>query len=313
MIAIHFVHMNDKDFNLLRIFEALLVEHNVSRAARRLGLSQPALSHALSRLRTDFGDELFVRAARGVQPTPQALALAPAVLTALQGLRGVYAKRAAFSPKEAVGRIVLASTEFFEHMVLPRLLPALRKQAPGVVLLSRPTGGRLPKDEMERGDIDVAVAGFFGDLPEGFYRQPLVEDDFACILRQNHPAAAKALPLKAYLKLDHLLISPQGDLTGIVDKELARLGHKRRVVAGIANFLTPGWVIAASDLVLTAPRRLVNLYAQHLPLRILEVPLVLPKIQLVQVWHERTQNDPLHRFFRRLLQDAAAPEAKDAA
>ena len=294
--------MFDKTQTLLMVFDALMTERNVTRAAARLHLSQPALSHALGRLRSALGDELFVRVARGVAPTPRALELAPLAKDALSRLELLFAAPQRFVPATANARLTIASTEFFEHLVLPQLLPRLRREAPGLVLRSRSTQGRLPKEEMERGECDLAIAGFFGDLPEGFYQQTLFADDFVCVLRKGHPQVGKTLSLKTYLELDHLLISMQGDLTGVVDVALEKQRRRRRVVAGISNFLTPGWIVAESELVLTAPRRLARLYQRHLAVQLHELPLEVPPIQVVQVWHERTHAGPLHRWFRRQLQ-----------
>lgn len=293
--------MDTQDLNLLRVFEALWRERNVSRAAKQLGVSQPALSHALGRLRRELADPLFVRVPRGIEPTERAVALAQPVADALASLRRVYAPPAVFDPQRAVGRIGVASTEYFEHLVLPRLLPLLRAEAPGIVLQACLAPGRLPKEQMERGEIDLAVAGFFGKLPAGFFSQALLTDEFVCIARRGHPVVKRRLTLKRYTELEHLLISPQGDLVGIIDRELSRMGLSRRVVAGTASFLTLGAVVARSELLLTLPRRLAAQFAEQLPIEVHPLPLKAPRLRIVQAWHERTHADPLQRWFRRLL------------
>ena len=287
-----------------------MAEKNVSRAAERLRLSQPAVSHALTRLRADFGDDLLVRVARGMVPTGRAIELLPQIRATLEHARMLYQKPEQFDPKRAQGRLKLASTEFFEQLALPRIIPALREEAPQVILQAISAQGVLPKNEMEQGRIDLAVAGFFGELPEGFYKQKLCEDQFVCVTRKGLLAPGKSVTLEEYLALEHLLISPQGDLNGVVDVELAKTKKKRRVVAGISNFLTPAWVVAHSDLILTLPERLAMIYAQYLPLSVSNLPLKIPAITLVQVWHERTNRDPLHRWFRKLVFDSIhrAPE-----
>lgn len=299
---IQIMNKTDKLGSLLQVFEALLSERNVSRAAERLHLSQPAMSHALARLREALGDELFVRTARGMTPTPRALALAPQVRDTLGRLQRLFAPPPRFDPATTTAQLTLASTEFFEQLLLPRLVPLLLAEAPRLTLRSRSTLGQLPKEDLERGDCDLAIAGFFGELPEGFYQQMLFVDDFVCVVRRDHPRVQKTLSLPTYLELDHLLISMQGDLKGVVDVALAKKRRARRVVAGVSSFLTPGWIIAGSDLVLTVPRRLAAIYQAQLPLRVLPVPLKLPPIKMVQVWHERTHGDALHRWFRRRVQ-----------
>ncbi len=291
----------DKDLNLLTVFEALALERNVSKAASRLHLSQSAVSHALGRLRDAFGDDLFVRASRGVVPTARALALQPKILQALDAVRSVYRRDATFSPKQATGQVRMGSTEAFEHLVLPKLIPLLSREAPDLVLNSRMVHGRLPKEDMEQGICDVAVAGFFGDLPEGFYKRKLYEDDFVCLVRKDHPRIRKEPTLDQYVAERHLLISPQGDLHGIVDQQLEKKKRSRVVVAGISNFLTPGAVVASSDLILTMPSRLAELHRKLHALNLFAIPVPVPKVVMVMTWHERTHRDPLHQWFREQL------------
>lgn len=291
-------HIAGKDLNLLLVFEALAIERNVSRAAERLHLSQSAVSHALARLRDAFGDDLFVRAPRGVVPTARATALQPKVMQALEAARGVYKVDEDFSPETATGEIRLGSTEAFEHVVLPKLVPLLVREAPYLVLNSRMVSGKLPKEDMEQGVCDVAVAGFFGDLPEGFHKRKLYEDGFSCVVRKGHPRIKKAPTLDEYVAEKHLLISPQGDLHGVVDRQLEKKRRKRTVVAGISNFLTPGGIVAESDLILTLPSRMAAIHAKLFQLNLFDLPLEVPPITMMMTWHERTHRDPLMRWFR---------------
>ncbi len=283
------------------VFEALAMERNVSRAASRLHLSQSAVSHALGRLRDAFGDDLFVRAPRGVVPTARATALQPRILQALEAIRGVYRRDGEFTPKAATGQIRLGSTEAFEHIALPKLIPLLSREAPNLVLNSRMVHGKLPKEDMEQGVCDVAIAGFFGDLPEGFYKRKLYDDGFVCVVRKDHPRIKKAPTLDQYVAERHLLISPQGDLHGVVDQQLEKKKKSRQVVAGISNFLTPGAVVAGSDLILTLPSRIADLHRRLFHLNVYEIPLTVPKVTMLMTWHERTHRDPLHQWFREKL------------
>lgn len=301
------MHMNNKDLNLLPVFEALAEERNVSKAAKRLRLSQSAVSHALQRLRDMFGDPLFVRSSRGVVPTPKAVELAPRLHEALAALEAVLADAGEATPASYRGRMVLAGTEYIEQLCLPGVLPRLCQEAPQMVLQSISTQGHLPKEAMERGEVDLAIAGFFGDLPEGFYQQKIFEDGFSCVVKKNHPLIKGELTLESYLAADHLLISPQGDLHGVVDKLLAKKGKKRKIVAGLASFMSPGWIVADSNLIVTVPTRLADYYARALGTRTLPVPIAVPKITVVQVWHERTHRSAKHRWFRSLIHDHFTP------
>lgn len=302
------IDLRNKDLNLLHVFAILYRERNVSRAARLLNLSQSTLSHALVRLRAMFEDDLFVRVARGVVPTRRANELAPQVEALLGQAQNLFHTGHAFDPIKAHASIRMASTEYFELLALPKLVADLRRTAPGITIQSTSTNGYLPKDLMATGAVDVAIAGFFGELPEGFYKQKLFSDTFCCVVRKGHALAKRRqITVDEYLSHEHVLISPQGDMVGAVDKTLGKR-KVRRVVAGMASFLTPAWVVAQSDLVLTAPRRLAQLISSHLPLAVIELPFEVPPITIVQVWHERVHRDPIHQWLRaKLLEFTAEP------
>jgi DNA-binding transcriptional LysR family regulator len=295
-----------EDLNLLKDFESLWAERNVSRAAQRLGIGQPAMSARLQKLRAAFSDPLFVRQYDGLTPSPRAMLLAPTVLAALSACRAALAPNDGFVAARAEGRLVIAGTDYFDVLAMPWLIPQIHREAPNVQIVTRTVRGPLPKRELENGSIDVAVAGFFRDVPEGFFRQKLFDDHYVCTVRKNHPVVRGKLTKATFLALSHLLISPDGDLDGAVDLALARHGKKRRVVAGVGNFHAPGPIVANSDLILTAPNQLVRSYAEHLPLEIYEPPFVIPGFTVIQVWHARTHEDPLRAWVRSLIQRVAA-------
>lgn len=292
-----------KDLNLLSVFAALMAERNVSKAAKRLALSQPAMSHALARLRRDFGDDLFVRTGRGIAPTPKALAMANDVDRAIEAITNVYAE-SGFDPAAATGKFVVATTDYLELVLLPKLLAQLSREARHLTPVVRSTLGALPKTELEAGTIDLAIAGFYGDLPEGFYAQTLFDETYTCIIRKDHPRARGKLSLETFLDLDHVLVSPQGDLDGIVDKELAKKKLKRRIIAGVSNFQTPATIIAGSDCIATLPTRIAEQLAQFYPLRCFAPPLPIPSFRVKQVWHARTHRDPRHAWVRRAIESS---------
>lgn len=172
----------------------------------------------------------------------------------------------------------------------------------------RPTGGDLPKAELYDGSVDLAIAGFFGEPPDGFYRQRLFDESFTCVVRADHPVVKRRLTLAQYTRLSHVLISPAGDLHGVVDELLASRGRRRHVAVGASSFLSPAWIVARSDLILTAPRRLARAYQGGLPLRLIAPPIDIPGFTVVQVWHERQNADPAHRWLRQLVaRTCAAP------
>lgn len=294
-----------KDLNLLVIFESLMGELNVSKAAQKLGLSQPAMSNALARLREDLGDPLFVRAARGVKPTPKALALKDQITDVLRLTSALYEQQE-FDPKQIKGRFNIASTDFFEHLALGKLLPELAKHAPKITLVVRPTLGALPKQDLEDGRIDLAIAGFFGALPEGFYQQKLSNETYSCVVRLHHPVVKTQLTLEQFTKLEHILVSPQGDLQGVVDRALAKKKLTRRIACGVSNFHSPAMIVESSDYIATVPTRIALSYAKYYKVKVVEPPLSIPSFQLFAVWHGRTHRSPQHQWMRQQIAKSVA-------
>ncbi len=293
-------NISTKDLNLLTVFDAVFRNSNVTLAAEELSLSQSAVSHALTRLRDLFEDPLFTRLPRGISPTPKALELAPKIAAALENLGRVF-ETTAFAPENAKGRIAIASSEFLEVTVLSEMFLSARKSSPQLVFQFRNASGKLPKLALEKGEIDIAIAGYFGNLPEGFYQQKLFENDFVCIARKNHPLIKSKLTLDLYASLEHLLISPQGDLYGLIDERLLPYKKTRKVVAGFENYLTPAWLVAESQMVISVSRTLGEFYEKNFKVSLHELPFPSPKITLVQAWHERTHSNPLHKHVRGMI------------
>lgn len=295
------------DLNLLVVFATICQEMSTTKAAKKLGLSQPAVSHALQRLRDLLSDPLFVRASRGLVPTKRALELERPIAELLEKLDVLLVKTEKFDPSTAKITFRIATTDYFEQVALPKLLHALQTQAPGIVLVSRSTLGTLPKEDLEAGTIDLAVAGFYGGLPEGYYQQQVFQDDFVCVMKADHPSAPRGkLSLKHYSKLRHIMISPQGDLKSKAAVLLKKHGFTQDIVAGVASFLSPGWTVCTTDLALTCPRKLAMAYQQYLPVEVFELPFELSKISVVQVWHGRNHSDPAHTWLRHLIREICA-------
>ncbi|WP_018005830.1 LysR family transcriptional regulator [Cupriavidus neocaledonicus] len=296
-----------KDLNLLYVFHVLYQEGNASRAAARMALSQPALSHKLNRLRDELGDPLFVRAPRGLTPTPRAHALAPQVQRLVADLDAFYDAcdgRDFLSRSEAVH---IYTTDYMEQLLLPALLPRLRREAPGVVLVTHNTRGELPREELEKGTCDLAIAGFYENLPDTFHQQRLGSEDFVVLASRTNPRITDGLDLDAFLACEHLLTTLTGDLNGVVDRALARLGHRRTVVAGLSSFLAPSRLVRGSALLLTCLRSVAQeAVARDPDLVMLPVPFALPRVDLMQIWHARTDADRLRRWLRQQIQEAAS-------
>ncbi|MFF7065185.1 LysR substrate-binding domain-containing protein [Pseudomonas sp. NPDC008258] len=291
-----------KDLNLLYLFHVLYQERNATLAAHRMALSQPALSHKLNKLRHQFGDPLFVRAPRGLTPTPRAHELAPEVERLVAGLEGFYERCEGQDFLSRPARLHMYSTDYVEQTLLPRLLPILRCHAPNLTLVTQNTRGQLPREGLEKGTCDLAVAGFYTDLPETFHQQRLLSEHFVVLASRSHPGLDNGLDLDTFLASDHLLTTLTGDLDGLVDRALHSQGKQRRVVAGLSSFIAPTRLLRGTDLLLTCLRSLAIEATQHDDdLRMYPLPLALPDVEVMQIWHERTHADPLRRWFRQQL------------
>ncbi|MES2525478.1 MAG: LysR family transcriptional regulator [Bdellovibrionota bacterium] len=295
------MNIKTMDLNLLRLFSTLYETKNASVAATRLGLSQPAVSHALQRLRDSFQDPLFVRSARGLTPTERAHELGPYIQKIFRELEEKF-ERKIFHPETDVGTFRIKGTDYFEQTVLPKFVSELQLSAPLSELISRSNQGVLPKEELERGAIDLAVAGYFGELPNGFYQQMLFQDELVGVAREKHPYF-KNPGMKEYLKWPHMVISGEGKLEGPADRVLKKEHKKRKVVLSVAGFMPAGWIIQDSDIMIALPGRLARQLSAVLPVKTFSLPFKLEPIRVVQVWHEVVHQDERHKWFRKKLFD----------
>ncbi|MBC3458378.1 LysR family transcriptional regulator [Pseudomonas mosselii] len=300
------MNIGNKDLNLLHLFQVLYEERSASRAAQRLALSQPALSHKLNKLRHQFGDPLFVRAPRGLTPTPRAHELAPQVQQLIGHLQDFFSRCDGEHFLERPVQLHLYSTDYLEQTLLPGLLPILRDQAPNLTLVTHNTRGDLPREALEKGTCDLAIAGFYSDLPDTFHQQRLLCEDFVVLAAADNPRLVDGLTLEAFVACDHLLTTLTGDLDGRVDQALRALGRQRRVVAGLSSFIAPTRLVRGTDLLLTCLRSLAMEAVERDPgLRLHALPLVLPHVEVMQIWHARTHADPMRRWFRQQVWEVA--------
>ncbi len=293
------------DLNLLVVLEALLAEAHVTRAAKLVGLSQPAMSNALSRLRELFNDPLLVRTTGGMQPTPRAEELRGPLVEALRVVRENVLSPKGFDPARSVMSFRLAAADYEQLVLLPQLMRRLAAEAPGVSLELTIPSSRLPVEDLAHGRID-AMIGVHEEMHGGLYKTPVLEDRFVCALRSGHPLERQRLTLARYVAMEHLLISPFGGMTGSVDQALAAQGLRRVVKVAVPHFALAPWVLIRSDYVLTLPERAGVAYAEHLPLKLVKPPLTIPGFKEHLYWHERTHRDPAHRWFRQLLKEVAS-------
>jgi len=293
------------DLGLLLALEALLRERNVTRAASRLNIGQPALSARLNRLRQVFADPLFVPAAagRGVVPTTRAMELQTELAEVLGRLRRMVEGPAAFDPARDQRTFVVAIHENPAVTLAPGFVAQLTAMAPRTRLaLVHPTSDIV--DRLERGEIDILITGPGGTSGE-LMQRPLFEDSFLTAQRKGHPRGAGALDLDAFCASDHLLISADGGgFAGLVDDALAALGRTRRVAVSIQTYALAPVILAHSDCICTLPRRFLMRFAHELDLT--PPPLALPPARIVALWHPRNQEDAGHAWLRDRLYQAAA-------
>jgi DNA-binding transcriptional LysR family regulator len=287
------------DLNLLVTLEALLAERNVTKAAERLGLSQPAVSAQLSRLRDLFGDQLLVPAQRGMTPTAHALELEHALGPALDGVRKVVTHGLTFDPESEKLTVSIMAPDAVQYSVLMPFALQLRSRAPGIRLAFR--GYDLPslEKQAESGAIDLAVTR--PELaPQTFRSRRLQEGSFVLIARRNHPVVRRSVTLDQFLALEHIIVEP-GSATfgGPLDRSLETLGHHRNVVLSVANFLVVAELVARSDMIAIVPRDIVVDRADRLQL--LEPPIEMEGFSTVLVWHERNHAHAGHRWVREAL------------
>ena len=306
------------DLNLLRVFDEVMAERNLTRAARTLAMTQPAVSNALNRLREALGDKLVVRSGYGVEPTARALSMWPAIADALRQMEASLSP-GDFVASEAKTTFVLAMADSTAAELMPGMVEILERDAPGVTLRVLPLTTRDPRPMLDEGHIDLAV-GFFpavlADLTAQaqaggmapFDHQRMFEGQYVCVMRQGHPLARGPLTLKRYCDAHHLLVSFSGRPYGFVDEALAALGRERRIVLTVNQFFTAGRVIATSDLLTVLPRHFVNIMGLTGEVVLRELPLAVPPVLVDSLWHRRQGQRSDHAWLR-LAMTAAARKA----
>jgi DNA-binding transcriptional LysR family regulator len=301
--------MDAHDLGLLLSLDALLQEGSVTGAARRAGLSTPAMSHALARIRDRLGDPILVRAGRGMQLTPRALALKPQVNHVVTEARRALEPERPFSPREVECTFVVHATDYVLTIVGGAVDRILREEAPGVCLRFVPNGADDAAALRDRGS-DLAV-GIYGDLPQEMRHRRLLTDRFVCVVRKEHPAGRGRFTLEDYVGLRHVQVAPRGKPGGYVDDVLRERGLTRTVARAVPYFLTALQLVAETDYVLTISERIAKRYEQPLGLRLLPSPIKLQPYALSLVWHPRVDADGAHQFLREVFTRAAKETASE--
>lgn len=290
-------NISNIDLNLLTVFDAVMQCGNTTHAAKRLGLTQPAISHALKRLRVVLDDPLFVRTPRGMTPTPTALELAPAIDTMLRQVEALFNREKAFIPENSTRQFVVGLSDYASFVVLPRLLEMLALEAPAVSLLVKSTCHSEGMAMLEE-DAAELIIGNFPTMPPHLQQEELFRESFLCAGRSGHPAFGGKLTTKRYVGLEHLQISTRGEPQGYVDAVMAKKGLTRTIKVTVPHFLTAPFLLQSSDLVATEPRRLLEPMREILGLSIAEPPFAIPCFRVTQNWHSRYDCDGGHVWLR---------------
>jgi DNA-binding transcriptional LysR family regulator len=292
-------HWGAIDLNLLIVFDALMQEHNLTRAGRRLGLSQPATSHALARLRHVLNDELFVRAPDGMQPTPRAQQMAEPIRDALRVLR-LALEPETFDPAQSSRGFTLAVNNYAARAVVPTLARKVAEAAPDVTLDIKPVGLINVLDQLDAGSVDVALSRLV-DGGERFKCVRITDDDYVALLDRQHPVAREtAFSAEILASIPHVVITSSGDDMSFVDAALEQRGLARRIATRVP-FLSIVLMLVGSDRLAIVPRRTANDLALICPLVVKELPFASPRIGLSMIWHRRLDSHPAQRWLRSMI------------
>ena len=284
------------DLNLLRVFDAVLRDRSVTAAAQHLGLTQPAVSNALARLRTQFDDALFVRTSSGMDATPFARDLAEPVRQALALLESALAHGPGFDPASSARAFRFYMSDLGQIEFLPPLVERARRVAPGVRLEAVALEVEDIGDALAAGALDLAV-GFLPGLGPPVRRQPLFRDPYVCLMRADHPAIGRKLTRKKFLAASHALVSYKGGHR-VIEEALERAGLTRRIALRVPHFTVVPMVLERSDLILTLPSKVARVYEQRGKFKALAPPVHIPPADVAAHWHERFERDPGNRWLR---------------
>lgn len=310
MGPIHAMDINALDLNLIRVFDSLWQERGVTRAGDRIGLSQPAVSAALNRLRHALGDQLFIRRGNTMVPTPRAEELAPRARSALEEIERMLAPGPAFDPAMLERTFTLLTSDFFSMLMMPQLAEKLHGIAPGVRIrvLDSSLGDveRILRDDQADMALERPIT-----LPEGVAKAPLFRSPFVMAAARDDPAVAgltegEMMPLAVFCKLNHAIRSVDGSMTGQVDTALERHGQSRRVTLALPHFQAVALAVARGGMTAALPVQFARVVREPLGLRFFQPPVPIPAPDISLYWHSRHDKDAAHRWMRRLVLDLSA-------
>ncbi|MFY1040666.1 LysR substrate-binding domain-containing protein (plasmid) [Pantoea agglomerans] len=292
------------DLNLLPVLLVMMEERNVTRAAERLGITQPALSNALNRLRETLNDPLFIRERYGMRPTPKAEQLAQVVGAALSSIDKVILGQQDFDPLNATRLFTVAPNSYVEFIMMPAIVARLRSCAPGIRLRLTPFGNDVTETGVISGNTDM-VLGRIVEPPDNLVVQHLMNEGLACVIRADHPLVGENLSAEQYEQLKHVNVLPPGRMRAGLYQALEQRGLRRQVAVSVTHFLAVPEMIAVTDYCATLPRLICQHLSRDQRLRIIPAPVDLGTFPVEMGWHARYRDDPAHRWFRTLIAETA--------
>jgi DNA-binding transcriptional LysR family regulator len=297
------IHNASFDLNLIAVFDALIRERNVTRAADQLGMSQSAISHALRRMRTFFDDPLFIKTAEGMQPTPRALELSKSVLAVMGKIRTDLLTHAGFDPAKIKRRFSLCMTDMGELIFLPRLIERLRITAPHCTIRTIQLPPKQIFSALESGDADLAI-GSLHSMSEGLFQQQLFMRSFATIVNRKNRRIGATISTEQFFELEHVVVALSGKTEESYDSVIDDYGYKRKIFLTTPHFLTVPLIIESNPhLIATVPRELGKIFESYKAVRMVETPIKLPHFSIKQHWHPRYHHDAANTWLRKLVKD----------
>jgi DNA-binding transcriptional LysR family regulator len=296
------MELSEIDLNLLVVFHKLLTERQVSKAAESLGVSQPAVSSALKRLRKILGDDLFLRTSRGMEPTPFALQLVEPLVYGLNSIHSALNLDVIFDPTTSTRDFTIAMTDIGEIYILPRLMRVLSEHAPGVTIGTVRHSTPTLQTDMETGKIDLTI-GLINSFPAGFFQRRVLQQGYVCMFRSGHPLDKATFTLEDFLAADHVVVTTAGTGHIKVDDLLERAGIQRNIRLRIPHYVTLNHLLQNSDMVATVPKSLALPAIAPFNLKYVPHPVALPQMAVNMFWHSKFHRDPGNQWLRKMIHD----------
>jgi DNA-binding transcriptional LysR family regulator len=294
------MNINTFDFNLLRVFDAVMKEGNLTTAGAQLGLTQSAMSHAVHRLREAFKDPLFVRTTRGMKPTPFAQALAGPITEAISAIKNTLELDMSFNPAASDRVFNLLMTDIAELIFLPRLIPHLKQVAPGIRIISTQMERSRYRDALELGMADLAI----GQIPQthnDFYQQYLFDEPLVCLMRSDHPEIGDHISMEQFMAAEQLVVATPALVEDILNRALGKRAAKRKIALQTPHYAVVPTILAETDLIAVVPAHVVVTYAYARRFKSLALPFKAPAVKVTQFWHQRSHHDRGHSWLRSVI------------